>query len=288
MMGRSGRSPARARSVVRGAAALLLLAPAATVHAQRIEPLSLAAPPLAVGARMASARGMADLAHRAGSGPRRADLWKLGGMATLALGVASIDRRGDAWARRASVQSNGTLDALSHVGDATGSYGAVVVGPAAWLLGRARGDSGTAVLGLRTTEAVFVSGVAITAIKLLAGRTRPYASADNSPTHWDLFGGFGGDSARSFASGHSAVAAAAAVTLAAEWRRQGAQGWKTAGPPLAYALASLTAASRVRDRQHWMSDVVTGAAVGMASGLIVRRWHDVHPRSRIDRTFLTR
>ena len=308
MMMRGGRSPARTLGVAgvaaagvaaagvaaarvaaaRVAVALLLLAPAATVHAQRVEERSLAARRLAVGARMVSATGMDGLAHRAGAGPRRADLWKLGGMASLALGVASIDRRGDAWARRTSVQDNGTLEALAQVGDVTGSHAAMGVGPAAWLLGRVRGDSGTAVLGLRTTEAVFVSGVAISAIKVLAGRTRPYASADNSPTHWDLFGGLRSDSTRSFASGHSALSAAAAVTLAAEWRRQGAQGWKTAGPPLVYALASLAAASRVRDRQHWMSDVVTGAAVGMASALIVRRWHDMHPRSRIDRTFLSR
>ena len=84
------------------------------------------------------------------------------------------------------------------------------------------------------------------------------------------------------------MSAAAAVTLAAEWRRQGVGGWKTAGPPLVYALASLTAGSRVRDRQHWMSDVVAGAAVGMASALIVRRWHDAHPGSRIDRIFRVR
>lgn len=227
-------------------------------------------------------------ADRARPGPRRADSWKLGGMAALALGVATIDRRGDAWARRTSVQDNGTLEALSQVGDVTGSYAASGVGPATWLLGRVRGDSGTAVLGLRTTEAVFLSGVAISAIKVLAGRTRPYATADYSPTHWDLFGGLRSDSTRSFASGHSALSAAAAVTLAAEWRRQGAAGWRTVGPPLVYALATLTAVSRVRDRQHWMSDVVTGAAVGMASALIVRRWHDAHPGSRIDRIFLAR
>ena len=57
---------------------------------------------------------------------------------------------------------------------------------------------------------------------------------------------------------------------------------------LVYALASLTAASRVRDRQHWLSDVVTGPPVGMASALVVRRWHDAHPRSRIDRALLAR
>lgn len=223
--------------------------------------------------------------HYATLGLRSADAWKLGGFATAALLLATVDRRGDAWARHPGVQNDATLDALSKVGDKTGSVAAIVVGPALWLLGRARGDSGTAVLGLRTSEAVILGGVTVTAIKFMAGRTRPFASADHSPTHWDLFGGRS-DSARSFASGHATEAAAAAVVLASEWRRQGVRGWKTLGPPSVYALATLTAASRVRDRAHWMSDVVSGAAVGMLSALVVRRWHDAHPHSRIDRVFL--
>ncbi len=224
--------------------------------------------------------------HYATLGLRRTDGVKLGGMAALALIVATADRRGDAWARRPGVSGDATLRHFSDVGDVMGSKVSVAIGPATWLLGRVRGDSGTAVLGLRTTESVILSGVTISAIKMIAGRTRPFATADHSPTHWDLFGGFRSDSTRSFASGHTALSAAAAVSLAAEWRRQGMSGWKTVGPPLVYSLAALTGASRVRDRQHWMSDVVSGAAVGMLSAVVVRRWHDAHPNSRIDRTFL--
>lgn len=247
---------------------------------------SLAAREPAVAAPYRAAPSAAAGYHYATLGLRRTDAWKLGGFATAALLLATVDRRGDAWARHAGVQHDATLDALSKVGDKSGSVAAIVVGPALWLLGRARGDSGTAVLGLRTSEAVIVGGVAVTAIKFLAGRTRPFASLDHSPTHWDLFGGARSDSTRSFASGHATEAAAAAVVLASEWRRQGLRGWKTLGPPSVYALATLTAASRVRDREHWMSDVVSGAAVGMLSALVVRRWHDAHPNSRIDRLFL--
>jgi membrane-associated phospholipid phosphatase len=245
---------------------------------------------VAVGARRGSALSAPLRApatyHYTTLGLTRTDAWKLSWVAAVALAVSTADRRGDAWARHPGVQSDGTLDALSRVGDKTGTIVAPAVGPALWLLGRARGDSGTAVLGLRTTEAVFVGGATVTAIKMLAGRTRPRASRDNSPTHWNLFGGFGGDSTRSFASGHTTVVTAAAVTLAAEWRRQGLRGWKTLGPPTVYSLAALTGASRVRDRAHWMSDVVSGAAVGMVSALVVRRWHDAHPKSRIDRVLL--
>lgn len=274
---------------------LVGIAPCSTARGQVYDVVSLAARTQAVGATYGPPDAHADnLAQRAVPAPlsvvhlRRADAWKLGGLAGLAVVAGSVDRRGDAWARRPDVQGNASLRALSNVGDATGVYAATAVGPVTWLLGRTRGDSGTAVLGLRTTEAVFLSAVSIGAIKVLAGRSRPYASADNSPTHWDLFGGLRSDSTRSFASGHTALSTAAAITLAAEWRRQGMRGWKTAGPPLVYSLAALTAGSRVRDRQHWLSDVVSGAAVGMASALIVRRWHDAHPRSWIDRLSLTR
>ena len=260
----------------------VLLSPAMSpVHAQ-----SLVAPVLpAVTAGDASPT----LLHDAG-GPRlpslhRADGWKLAGFGAAALLLSTADRRGDAWARRPAVRDGHTLRQLSKVGDVTGTWISVGVGPATWLLGRVRDDSGTAVLGLRTSEAVFTSAVTSQLVKMIAGRTRPYASADNSPSHWDLFGGRS-DSTRSFTSQHAAMSAAAAVTLAAEWRRQGLSGWKVVGPPIAYALATLTAGSRVRDRQHWLSDVVTGSAVGIASALVVRRWHDVNPRNRLDRLLL--
>jgi membrane-associated phospholipid phosphatase len=271
-----------------------IAAPQAVVAAQDVEVTagrtpSLAEPAGAVGVQARRVREdplrHADLVD---PGLRRADGWKLGGMAVLAGVMATVDRRGDAWARRASVQDNDALRLVANVGDFTGTYGAIGVGPALWLVGRARGDSGTAVLGLRAAESVALSSVTIGIIKAISGRSRPYASADNSPGHWDLFGGLRSDSTRSFASGHSALSAAAAVTLAAEWRRQGAIGWKTVGPPLVYALAGVAAGSRVRDRKHWLSDVVAGSAVGVLSALVVRRWHDAQPGSRIDGTFLAR
>lgn len=217
---------------------------------------------------------------------RRHDWSTLGVLGASAVVLTTVDRRVDAWARHPGVRDDASLRSLSRVGDVTGSRVSLLVGPAAWLLGRVRGDSGTSVLGLRTTESVVLSGAAIGAIKIIAGRTRPFASADHSPTHWDFWGGSRSDSTRSFASGHTALSAAAAVTLAAEWRRQGMRGWRTAGPPLVYALTSLVGASRIRDRAHWTTDVVSGALVGTAGALVVRRWHDAHPRSRIDRLFL--
>ena len=247
-------------------------------------PSPLVSMPTAVGA---TRRAATVAAPSGGVTVRAADGWKVGGLSVAALVVATVDRRGDAWARRPDVRDNATLRTLSELGDATGSWVSLGVGPATWLLGRARGDSAVQVMGLRTTEAVVLSGAVISALKVVAGRARPYASTDNSPTHWSAFGGWRTDSSRSFPSGHSGAATAAAVALAAEWRRQGRRGWQTVGPPLVYSLATITAGSRVRDRQHWLSDVIAGAAVGMASALVVRRWHDAHPSNRLDRMLVS-
>ena len=44
-------------------------------------------------------------------------------------------------------------------------------------------------------------------------------------------------------------------------------GWKL-GVPF-YALGVYTAASRIHDRKHWLSDTVMGATVGIAAGRAV-------------------
>jgi len=81
------------------------------------------------------------------------------------------------------------------------------------------------------------------AIKIAAQRTRP-----------------NGDP-RSFPSGHASTTFATAIVL------QDHYGWKLGLP--AFLAASYTAASRITANQHWTSDVVFGAAVGVACGRTV-------------------
>ena len=81
------------------------------------------------------------------------------------------------------------------------------------------------------------------AIKLATDRTRP-----NGDPH-------------SFPSGHASTSFATAMVL------QDHFGWKVGLP--AFVVASYTAASRVADNQHWTSDVVFGAALGIASARTV-------------------
>jgi undecaprenyl-diphosphatase len=64
----------------------------------------------------------------------------------------------------------------------------------------------------------------------------------------------------SFPSGHAASAFMAATALAG-------------GPatPLLYGLAAMVAASRVYVRMHHASDIIAGAALGLAMGAVARR-----------------
>jgi membrane-associated phospholipid phosphatase len=65
----------------------------------------------------------------------------------------------------------------------------------------------------------------------------------------------------SFPSGHSSVSFASATVLHRHF------GWKVGAP--AYAVATYVAASRIQEKRHFLSDVVFGAAVGIAAGRTV-------------------
>jgi membrane-associated phospholipid phosphatase len=111
---------------------------------------------------------------------------------------------------------------------------------AVWAVGAAAGSGTVAETGRDLLRAQ-ISVVSWTyLIKVAAQRTRP-----------------NGDP-RSFPSGHASNSFATAMVLQEHF------GWK-AGVP-AFALAAYTAGSRIVANQHWASDVVFGAFVGMASG----------------------
>jgi len=94
-------------------------------------------------------------------------------------------------------------------------------------------------------------------IKACFRRVRP---DDDHPDDGPLPYGMHRPLTSSFPSGHAASAFTAATLLAG-------------GPttPLWYALAAAVAASRVYTQMHHTSDVVAGAALGLALGAIARR-----------------
>lgn len=106
-------------------------------------------------------------------------------------------------------------------------------------------------LGVAAAQAAVRAGIATAALKLVAGRPRPHTE-ERGLRPLSL-----SDAWHSFPSGHAAMAFALAAAVGErrpDWREE------------AVALAALVALSRVVLDRHWASDVVAGAALGLAVG----------------------
>ncbi|MCF8240600.1 MAG: phosphatase PAP2 family protein [Melioribacteraceae bacterium] len=120
------------------------------------------------------------------------------------------------------------------------------------------GDDELRRVGRLLFESLSYSGLSVMALRIAAGRERPYS--EKGP--W-MFTGFTMDNEiQSFPSGHTTVAFAVTTVLAEYydtfWSRLGF-----------YSLSALTAYARVLNNQHWFSDVVFGALIGISSGVHV-------------------
>lgn len=113
-----------------------------------------------------------------------------------------------------------------------------------WAFGTLSGNRKTAEVGNDLIRAQLTSQVLVQGIKLMTRRERP----DDSNNH-------------SFPSGHTASAFATATVLERHF------GWK-AGLP-AYGFATYVGLARLSANKHHMSDVLMGAAMGIASARAV-------------------
>ncbi|HET9903412.1 MAG TPA: phosphatase PAP2 family protein [Xanthobacteraceae bacterium] len=108
--------------------------------------------------------------------------------------------------------------------------------------------------------AIAIPGLTATVIKRLIGRARPGQLVDAThqfvPFSWN-------PALASFPSGHTTTAFAAAVALATLFPR---------ARVAFFAYAAVMALSRVVVEAHHPSDVIAGAAVGIAGALLVRQW----------------
>jgi hypothetical protein len=130
-------------------------------------------------------------------------------------------------------------------GDIAGSFIVQTgAGLATLALGKVVRKPEIAAFGDDLLRAQIVSQAIVQGVKFTTRRLRP----DESNRH-------------SFPSGHTASAFATATVIQRRF------GWR-AGIP-AYAFGSYIAASRVAAHRHFMSDVLVGAAVGIAAGRTV-------------------
>ncbi|MDZ4862691.1 MAG: phosphatase PAP2 family protein [Gemmatimonadota bacterium] len=109
--------------------------------------------------------------------------------------------------------------------------------------------------GERITAGLLLAGVTSSALKLAVGRGRPGGGAGAYDFH-----PFSGDDA--WPSGHTTMAFALAAGVSDELH-------STPATIALYSAATMTAWSRLNDDRHWLSDVLTGAAVGVTSAKLM-------------------
>ena len=114
-------------------------------------------------------------------------------------------------------------------------------------------------------EAAVFSSVATELLKQVAGRERPFVAGDRS--------GFR-EGGNSFPSGHVTGAFAIGTVLAESGNDR--QRWLRR--VLGYGVGAITAYERMNHDQHWLSDTVAGAGVGIATARFLMKRRDASSR----------
>ena len=210
----------------------------------------------------------------------------LGAFTLAAAVVMPADREMQRLMQRDWLQQSSPFSHAADVFNAYGSPGVFAGSAVFYATGWATGRPAIARLGLRTGEAIMLSGVVTGGLKGFAGRARPYASPQR-PGDWRLLSGTQDGARQSFPSGHATAAFAFATAMDRELRQSYPRTARWAGPAL-YGAAALTGLARMHSDNHWASDVVMGAGVGIVSGLVVARFHSDRPRHALDRRLLPR
>ena len=173
------------------------------------------------------------------------DLWRYLSLDTATvLGIGGIAAgAGHAFDAVAAdeVAENGTFNAAMEPGHTYGAFGVQsVVGLGVYATGWFADNRRLATAGADIMRAQILSQTYVQAIKYTVQRERPDGSDDLS-----------------FPSGHSASAFATALVLQRHY------GWRVGVP--ATAVAAYVALARVHDNHHHVSDVIFGAAMGIAA-----------------------
>ncbi len=105
-------------------------------------------------------------------------------------------------------------------------------------------------------QSLSYTGISVMMLRIIAGRERPYSGKDQFAFTWFNLK----DDVQSFPSGHTTVAFAVSSAIAEYYDNW----WLRIG---LYGIASLTAYARIRNNQHWFSDVFFASLLGISGGL---------------------
>ncbi len=187
-----------------------------------------------------------------------------------------------------SLQQNRFLGARAKNFNVINEQSLTVGGLALYGIGRLARSSMMADVSFHMAEAVVVASLVSQVIRLPVGRERPIVPGNSGsrPFVFRPFKGLGNRDYRAFPSIHSSSGFAAAAVLSGEVARRWPEShWYVS--PILYGLAATPGLSRMYMNQHWASDVLMGAFIGVVAGQkIVRYNHSVAPRNRVNRFFL--
>ena len=215
----------------------------------------------------------------------RSDLYVLAGFVGATVAMFPLDRQLAESLQRDHLVDNATLNTIEETLNFVGGPAPILVGGAMFLFGRVANRPRVAHVALHMTEAIVVGLATSGSLKMLAGRARPYASADTAPHDFGFARGFRGERYQAFPSGHATVSFAVAAALTsetAEWS-PGAR-WIAGG--LLFGGATIVGLSRMYADRHWASDVVVGAAIGTFAGFKTVRFNHTRTGNRVDRWLL--
>ena len=178
--------------------------------------------------------------------PSKSTAITLGAGGAAALAVHPGDARLTRDASR-SMPIDLTFDAGDSIGNGW-TQGVAALGT--WVVGEATGNPRVRSVGADLVQAQMLAGLMTQGLKLAVNRTRP------------------DEGGHSFPSGHSSATFATATVLHRQF------GWKVGLP--AYGAAAYVAASRLSENQHYASDVIFGAALGIVAGHTTTIGHGAH------------
>ncbi|OYD17625.1 hypothetical protein CH333_00045 [candidate division WOR-3 bacterium JGI_Cruoil_03_44_89] len=164
----------------------------------------------------------------------------------------------DWFQRRRSSTSNRISSGIEPLG----AEGAVVALGTVYLSGCLLHDAALKRTALLCGESALVSGVVVGALKILAGRARPYK--DEGAYSYSPFNICA--SYQSLPSGHTSTAFAIASCLADDCEN------KLVGV-MCYGMAILVGLARIHDNEHWISDVFLGGVIGIGVGKTISKLH---------------
>jgi membrane-associated phospholipid phosphatase len=204
------------------------------------------------------------------------------GFAGLTVAMFPVDQSVAQRLQNPSNQTNRFFHDATKDLQAIADPGAIIIGLSLYGIGRAGGWRPVADLGAHGLEALVVSGVVTGVIKGVAGRARPNISGDTSARDFQLWRGFGNGGYKSFPSGHTTAAFAAASVVTSEIQHSWPRAAWIVGPAM-YGGAALVGLSRMYNNAHWASDVVLGAAIGTFSGIKIVRYNHTSAGNAVDR-----